>query len=95
MTTRLTIGLIGMMVVALLFMGSVAGETIKPAPVDEQMGQAKEFVTFECDPCDYNLDYGTDEDATKQDTLKEGLVKVECDPCDYNIDFGKTRPAEK
>jgi len=95
MTTRLTIGLIGMIAVALIFTGSVTGETIKPATVDVQTGQAKEFVTFECDPCDYNLDYGKDADTMKEDSLKEGLVKVECDPCDYNIDYGKIDPAEK
>ena len=95
MTTKLTIVLIGLMAVVLIFMGSVTGETIKPSTVDEQTGQAKEFATFECDPCDYNIDYGKAYDDIEQDSVQEGLVKVECDPCDYNIDYGKTHPAEK
>ncbi|KPK02193.1 MAG: hypothetical protein AMK71_03125 [Nitrospira bacterium SG8_35_4] len=95
MKTKLTIGLTGMIAVVVLFMGIAAGEKVQPATVDEQIGQTKEFVTFECDPCDYNLDYGQEDDAGKEDTLREGLVKVECDPCDYNTDFGKTDAAEK
>jgi hypothetical protein len=84
----LIIWLIGMIAVVLIFPGVVTGEKMWTPAVYEQMAQEKEHVKFKCDPCDYNIDYGSEYYPTEKVPFEEGFVKFECDPCDYNVDYG-------
>ena len=89
MTYTLSIGA-GMVVIMLLFTGTVHAGEMQPFASDEQIAIAKSYVEIKCDPCDYNIDYGdTFYPAEKEkEGVDEGVVQLECDPCDYEIDYG-------
>ena len=73
--------------------GSEYTGAVMKGAMDE--GNAK----FECDPCDYNVDYGMKgrvEKPEKEGAVMEGAAKIKCDPCDYNVDYGgKNRTANQ
>jgi hypothetical protein len=95
MKYKVTIG-VGMMVIMLLFTGTVNGVEMGPAAIDSQIAIAKSYVEIKCDPCDYNIDYGDTNYLAGKGGVDEGTVKFKCDPCDYNVDYGDTyRPIEK
>jgi hypothetical protein len=48
----------------------------------------KSAVKFKCDPCDYNIDYGSQSSPAAKGKVDEGFIEIKCDPCDYNIDYG-------
>jgi hypothetical protein len=91
MKYKVTIG-VGMMVIMLLFTGTVNGVEMGASAIDKQVSIAKSYVEIKCDPCDYNIDYGDTFYPAEKSGVDEGTVKLECDPCDYNIDYGDTYP---
>jgi hypothetical protein len=77
-------------VMMLMFTGTVNEGLKDPSTTHEYIAIAKSYVEIECDPCDYNIDYGNTYYLDEKEGVNEGSVKLECDPCDYNIDYGDT-----
>lgn len=90
------IGLIAVVAVLFSFTATANGVTIGPSSGQEEGALAKTYVEVKCDPCDYNVDYGSIEHRAEKEGVDEGSVKLQCDPCDYNVDYGgRDHPAEK
>ncbi|UCH46309.1 MAG: hypothetical protein JSV11_06310 [Nitrospiraceae bacterium] len=89
MTYKVIIG-VGMMVMLMLFTGSVNAVEMWPFTINEKIEVEKEYAETKCDPCDYNIDYGDTFHPGEKAGIDEGIVKLECDPCDYNADYGET-----
>jgi hypothetical protein len=90
-TSKLIIGLLVTMTVTVFVSEYVRGDTITAKGTVE-----KSVVKFKCDPCDYNIDYGSKDSPAAKGKVDEGFIEIKCDPCDYNIDYGsKDSPTSK
>jgi hypothetical protein len=89
-TSKLIIGIIVTMAVTVILSEYIRGE-------DTAKGAAeKSVVKFKCDPCDYNIDYGSEVSPAAKGKVDEGFIEIKCDPCDYNVDYGsQVNPAAK
>ena len=59
-----------------------------PNSPDAKGAVKQSVVRFKCDPCDYNIDYGSQDSPDARGIVDEGFIEIKCDPCDYNIDYG-------
>jgi hypothetical protein len=90
-TSKLIIGIIVTMAATLISSDYVrGGDTITAKGAVEQS-----VVKFKCDPCDYNIDYGSQDSPAAKGKVDEGFIEIKCDPCDYNIDYGSQARSEK
>ena len=91
-TSKLIIGILVTMTVTVIFSKYVRGEDT----ITAKGAVKKSVVKFKCDPCDYNIDYGTKDSSTAKGKVDEGFIEIKCDPCDYNVDYGSNdSPAAK
>jgi len=85
----------GLVVMMLFAAGAVYGGEPAGSDGDEETAVTQSFIEVKCDPCDYNLDYGSVSQPSEESRIDEGTVKLACDPCDYNIDYGDISVTEK
>ena len=91
-TSKLIIGIIVTMAVTVILSAWVKGEDT----ITAKGAVEKSVVKFKCDPCDYNIDYGSKDSPAAKGKVDEGFIEIKCDPCDYNVDYGsKDSPAAK